>query len=168
MEETMPTATVQTIYCVQPATGTDFAANQALVDAIMGLTPQFIHNDFAGSLLQGIKSLPSVLGAIDAIRADPDNLFITTGTEGNVDDAVWPSPGATREVNADQSFEPGLVLPFEYSQNLSLWDEDGPLNGNDPLGSVTMDKEEQGMGPIAKIARSAIEGSAYYVIYRID
>ncbi|MER8789435.1 hypothetical protein NKH71_16570 [Mesorhizobium sp. M0983] len=106
----MPTATVQTIYCVQPATGTDFAANQALVDAIMGLTPQFIQNDFAGSLL----------------------------------------------------------LPFEYSQNLSLWDEDGPLNGNDPLGSVTMDKEEQGMGPIAKIARSAIEGSAYYVIYRID
>ncbi|TIT17851.1 MAG: hypothetical protein E5W70_31140 [Mesorhizobium sp.] len=164
----MPTATVQTIYCVQPATGTDFGVNQAVIDAIMSLTPQFTQNDFASNLLHGIRSLPSILGAIDAIRADPDNLFITTGTEGNVDDAVWPSPGNTREVNADQSFEPGLVLPFEYSQNLSLWDEDGPLNGNDPLGSVTMTADEQGTGEIAKIARSDIEGSAYYVIYRVD
>ena len=88
----MPTATVQTIYCVQPATGTDFDVNQAVVDAIMNLTPQFNQNDFAGTLLQGIKSLPSVLAAIDAVRADPDNLFITTGTEGDVDQAVVAFP----------------------------------------------------------------------------
>jgi hypothetical protein len=164
----MPTATVQTIYCVQPATGTDLGVNQAFINAIMSLTPEFSHNEFASGLLDAIKSLPSVLGAIDAVRADPDNLFITTGTEGDVDQAVWPSPGNTVEINADMSFEPGLVLPFEYTQNVSLWDEDGFGNGNDPLGSVTMNMEEQGMGPIAKIARSAIEGSAYYVIYRVD
>ena len=162
----MPTATVQTIYCVQAATGTDFAANQALVNAIMGLTPQFTQNDFASSLLQGIKSLPSVLAAIDAVRADPDDLYITTDTEGDVDNAVWPLPGNTKEVNAEQSFEPGLVLPFEYSQNLSLWDSD--VSGDDLLGSVTMTADEQGIGEIAKIARSDIEGSAYYVIYRVD
>lgn len=164
----MPTATVQTIYCVQPATGTDFGVNQAVVDAIMSLTPQFSQNDFASNLLHAIKSLPSVLAAIDAVRADPDDLFITTGTEGDVDQAVWPSPGNTVGINADMSFEPGLVLPFEYTQNLSLWDEDGVGNGNDPLGSITMMMEEQGMGPIAKVARSEIEGSAYYVIYRVD
>ncbi|RWP61172.1 MAG: hypothetical protein E5Y63_19360 [Mesorhizobium sp.] len=162
----MPTATVQTIYCVQPATGTDFGVNQAVLDAIMSLTPQFSQNDFASSLLQGIASLPSVLAAIDAARADPDNLYITTDTEGDVDNAVWPSPGNTKEVNAKQSFEPGLVLPFEYSQNLSLWDSD--ISGEDLLGSVTMTADEQGTGEIAKIARSDIEGSAYYVIYRVD
>ena len=80
----------------------------------------------------------------------------------------WPSPSNTQDVNADQSFEPGLVLPFQYSQNLSFWDEDGPGNSNDPLGSITMEASEQGLGEIAKIARSDIEGSAYYVIYRVD
>jgi hypothetical protein len=164
----MPTATVQTILCVQAATGTDLGVNQAVLDAVMNLAPVIGGAEVPGNLLDGIRSLPQVIAAIDAARADPDNLFITTSTEGALDNAIWPSPGNTQDVNAGQSFEPGIVLPFEYSQNLSLWDDDGFLNGIDLLGSVTIYAEEQGRGSIAKVARSEVECSAYYVIYRVD
>ncbi len=159
----MPQATVSMIYCVQQATGTDAAVN----DAIAGLPELLLPGEFGGMPLQAIRALPGVIAAVDAARSDPDDLYITTNTGGGRDNAVWPSPGGVVQIQAGQSETPDFTVDFDHSQNLSLWDYDS-VSDDDLLGSVTMFASEQGQGEIAKLARSPIENSYYYVVYRVD
>lgn len=157
----MAFASVHTIFCIRPATGTDFHVLQAIAN----LAETVLSAEIPGPFLDGIQALPTVVAAIDVASADPDDLFITTLSD-DVDDAIWPSPGETASVGAGQSFAPNLTFQFDHSQNISLFDDD--FSSNDLLGSITMFASEAGMGEIAKVAKSDVEGSAYYVIYEVQ
>src|SRR5262245_24567504 len=160
----MPTARISTIFCVQQATGTDMGVN----DAIASLPEKLLPPEINGvAIVDAIRAIPGVISAIDAARSDPDNLYITTVTQAGNENAIWPGPGQRVDVQAGQSFTPNLSLDFTDSQNISLWDHDSPSD-DDLLGSVTMLSSEQGVGEIAKLARSQVESSAYYVVYRVD
>lgn len=161
----MPLATITTVFCFQQATGVDGPVNAA----IFGLVPDVIPlNQFVGqSAQQVIKQMPGVMQAIDAARSDPDQLYITTATEGDRDNAIWPRPGAAKEMQAGQSNDINLQLPFDHSLNLSLWDYDS-ASDDDLLGSVTLYANEQGTGDMVKKACSSVEGSCYFITYRVD
>lgn len=160
----MPTATVSTIFCVQQATGTDLAVNEAIANLPQTLLPEQI----AGvSAIAAIRALPGVISAIDTARSDPDDLYVTTNTNGGRDNAIWPEPGTNVAMQAGQSVAPELTVDFSTSQNLSLWDYDS-VSDDDLLGSVMMLADEQGQGEIVKLASSAVESSYYYVVYRVD
>jgi len=160
----MPTATITTIYCVQQATGTDFAVNEA----IAALPEQILPAEYGGlPALAAIQALPGVVGAIDTARADPDDLYVTTNTNGGRENAVWPGSGRDVQMQAGQSESPGITVEFSGSQNISLWDYDS-VSDDDLLGSVTILESEQGQGEITKLARSTVEGSGYYVVYTVD
>jgi hypothetical protein len=160
----MTTATITMIYCVQQATGTDFAVNEA----IAGLPEKIVPAELGVSnLLEAVQSLPGVISAIDTARSDPDDLYITTSTVGSVDNAIWPGPGSTVPMQAGQSQAPQFGVDFTGSQNFSLWDRDS-ISDDDLLGSVTVLESEQGSGEIAKRAASNVEGSVYYVSYTVD
>ncbi len=93
-----------------------------------------------------------MVAAIDSARSDPDNLFVTTSTSGDLDDSIWPPGNETVDMQADQTQTPGVVVPVDFSQNISLWDHD--ISDNDLLGSITIFESEQGAGDIAKLAKS--------------
>lgn len=160
----MSTATVSTIFCVQQASGTDAAVNEALGQ----LPPTILPAQLAGiSILDFLRTLPGVIGAIDTARSDPDDLYITSGTASGRDGAIYPGPGRNITMQAGQSIAPALAIEFGTSQNLSLWDYDS-ASDDDLLGSVTMYESERGLGEIIKLASSRVENSAYYVAYRVD
>lgn len=159
----MPRATIRTVYCVRPATGTDAGVNQALA----GLAAEVLPSQVGGNLLEGLKRLPNVIAAIDSARSDPDDLYITTGTQGGRDNAIWPGRGSHGSMRSGQSFAPTISLDFATTQNISLWDYDS-VSRDDHLGSIMIQASDQGRGEIAKLASSAVEGSAYYIIYRVD
>ena len=158
----MATATIHTVYCVLASTGTD----TGVLQAVAGLADTVLPSEVGGQLLQGIQTLPSVISAIDFARNDPDDLYITLATSAGQENAIWPSPGNHGSVNSGQSVDLESSFDFGFSQNLSLWDWDN--FSDDLLGSVTMFASEAGSGPVAKVARSQVEGSAYYVIYEVN
>jgi hypothetical protein len=116
-------------------------------------------------LINIISGLPEVIAAIDTARSDPDDLFITTDTAGNLDSAIWPGSRQTVDMQAGQSQTLLLDIPFSYAVNVSLWDED--VSANDLLGSITVREDEAGTGELAKLAKSDVESSAYNVIYEV-
>lgn len=67
----------------------------------------------------------------------------------------------------DQSVAPGFQVEFVTTQNVSLFDYDS-VSRDDHLGSITIPANEQGQGPQARLASSSVEGSVYYIIYRVD
>jgi hypothetical protein len=158
----MPTATVQTIRCVRSASGIDSGVFEAFAQLPLVTLPGELDQ-----IVQNVRALPGVIEAIDAARSDPDNLYITAGTTADRDLALWPSPGEDVDMLPDQSVAPNVTLDFETTQNLSLFDHD-TISADDHLGSIMMDASEQGQGEIARLASSSVEGSVYYVIYRVD
>jgi hypothetical protein len=161
MEKAMATARIYMLYCVRQASGTDFGAIQAL----SGLAPSIPASGFGAQVSEILGQLPEVIAAIDTARSDPDNLFITTESSGDLEYAVWPS-GDPVDAQAGQTLVVMLDLTFTYALNISLWDYDS-ASDNDLLGSVAIFEEEAGTGQIAKLAKSDIEGSAYYVVYEV-
>ncbi|MER6957251.1 MULTISPECIES: hypothetical protein [unclassified Streptomyces] len=154
------TATILDVYCVHAATGTDSTTNEAIA-ALAGTIP------VGGNTLHDIaNSIPAAVAAIDASRDDPDDLYITTSTQGDVSQAIWPGNGSAGSVGSGQTQPLGVTVPVEGVQNLSLWDHD--LSGDDLLGSIRIEESELGQGPIAKMASSPVEGSVYLVNYRVD
>ena len=154
----MPAATIIMIYCVQAATGTDFAAIQGLA-GLGDLQP-----------VPGWSTIERIADAvknIDVVRSDPDNLYITTNLSSGQMNAIWPGPGQHVDIQSTQSSPVGRVVDFDYSQNISLWDYDSSSD-DDLLGSVTAFASEQGKGEMIKIAKSLVEGSFYYVVYKVD
>lgn len=160
----MPTATVSMIYCVRQATGTDASVNTAIARLPETLLPEQLDGM---SVAAAIRALPGVIDAIDTARSDPDDLYLTTDTTGDRDEAVWPSAGHNIQIQAGQSITPDLSIEFEHSQNLSLWDYDSSSD-DDLLGSITMFANEAGAGEIVKLAKSDIENAYYYVAYQVD
>lgn len=157
------TATILNLWCLRHATGTDLGVNEALA----GLVPSVPLADLGGTALGDfVKSLPGVIGAIDSARSDPDNLYLTTDTSGGLDNSIWPPDRGTVDTQAEQSHSPGVTVPVSFSQNLSLWDRD--VLSDDLLGSVMILESEQGAGELAKLAKSDVESSYYYVTYRVD
>jgi hypothetical protein len=156
-------ATIQQIYCLRHATGTD----AGVVEGLAGLVPMKLLSELNGATLGDfVKGLPNVTAAIDSARADPDNLYITTTTSGDLDESIWPPGHETVDMRADQSQAPGISVPVEFSQNISLWDHD--VSRDDLLGSITILESERGAGQIAKLAKSEVESSYYYVTYEVQ
>jgi hypothetical protein len=158
----MPTATIQTIRCVRSASGID----GAVFDSIATLPTRALPSEL-DAIIDTVKALPGVIEAIDTARDDPDNLYLTTGTTGDREQAVWPASGQDVDMRPDQSVAPRITVDFEYTQNLSLWDYDTVL-GDDHLGSITIEAGEAGQDEISRLASSRIEGSVYYITYRVD
>jgi hypothetical protein len=157
------TATILDVWCLRQATGTDAGVNQALADIV-----DVVALDQIGeSLADFVKGLPATIGAMDSARSDPDDLYLTTNTGGGLDNAIWPGGETTQSMQADQSAAPGISVPVNFSQNVSLWDHDS-VSDDDLLGSVHILEEEQGRGNIARLAKSDIESSYYYVTYRVE
>lgn len=157
----MAHAVVRMIYCVSPATGTDIGVNRAIARLPQSLSASF----GLKAVTDAVQSVPGLLAAIDAARADPDDLYMTSDTHGDRDRAIWPGPGRSAPMRATQSVAPGVTLSFSGSQNVSLWDHD-TASRDDHLGSVTMFEHEKGQ-ELFKLAASEVEGSAYYVHYRV-
>jgi hypothetical protein len=158
----MPVGTILALVCVRSASGIDAGVFQAFAQ----LPPQIVPSQI-GFVLDALRAAPGVLEAIDAARSDPDNLYVTLQTSGDRDLAIWPGPGQSVDMLPDQSASLGVGVEFGFSQNVSLFDHDS-ISGDDHLGSVMMLAGEQGQGEIAKLASSSVEGSAYYIIYRVD
>jgi hypothetical protein len=157
----MATATLKMLYCVQAATGTDSGVNNALAAA---LPPAFLPGQLGAN--PGV-AIGNLLQAIDVARADPDDLYVTTGTAGGRDNAVWPGRGQNSVMRSGQSQPLNLQIPFAGSLNVSLWDYDSGSR-DDLLGSVTILESDFGQGDLAKIAASPVEGSVYYVVYNVN
>lgn len=158
----MPTATIQTILCVRSASGIDSGVFEALATLPIQVLPGEID-----ALISTVRALPGVIEAIDAARNDPDNLYVTAGTDTGRESAIWPGNGEDVDMRPDQSVAPGVTIDFENTQNLSLWDYDD-VSRDDHLGSILIDSAEQGQGEIGKLASSRVEGSLYYIIYSVD
>lgn len=60
---------------------------------------------------------------------------------------------------------PNVAVDFTDAVNISLWDED--FSSNDLLASVQAYESETGTVQ-TKFGFSEVEGSAYYVTYRVD
>jgi hypothetical protein len=162
------TATILNVWCLRHATGTDFGVNQSLSGLLQETIPEW---QLGGASLDGfLKAIPEVVSAMDSARSDPDNMYITTDTSGGAENRIWPLDTETRDMQAGQSSAPGVTLPVDFSQNISLWDQDsGFLSSDDDLlGSITIFEEERGSGVISKLAKSDVESSYYYVTYRVD
>jgi hypothetical protein len=166
------TATFKMLYCVQAATGTDFGAIQALA----GIPEKLDLASFDGDLIRGVAAaIPDVVAALDSAGDDPDELFVTTSTEGELENAIWPEPDGAGEqtpvpIRAGQSVTPFVEIEVRFSQNVSLWEADlGFLSSdNDLLGSITILESEQDEGDIAKVASSTVERSVDFVSYSVD
>jgi hypothetical protein len=158
----MPTGTVQTILCVKAATGVDGPVLDALASVADKIAPSEI-----SAAIDAFKAVPGVVEAIDASRADPDNLYVTTDSTPGRDRAAWPGGGSDVPMLPEQSVAPGISVAFDTTQNISLWDYD-TVSDDDHLGSIMMEAADQGMGPIAKKASSSVEGSLYFVTYQVD
>ncbi|MGW2723433.1 hypothetical protein [Streptomyces sp. NPDC001492] len=94
------TATILDVSCVHAATGTDATVNEAL-GVLAGKVP--LSEFGVRSAGDFVQSFPQAIAAIDAVRGDPDQLYITTSTSGGVDAAVWPGNGSTGSVNSGQT-----------------------------------------------------------------
>lgn len=158
------TATILNVWCLHAATGTDAGVNQALADLAAAVPLTELG---AGSLEDVVRAVPSVVQMIDTARSDCDDLYITTDTAGGLAQSIWPGGEQTVSIQAGQSASPGISVPVSFAQNVSLWDFDS-VSSDDLLGSVQILEEEQGRGNIAKLAKSDVEGSVYYVTYSVN
>lgn len=157
----MTTLLIRTIYCMSPATGTDGAVNAALADL-----PAYVLSDLGeATIARTLAGVRELIGAVDAARADPDDLYLTSGTEGDRSQAIWPGAGQSVPMRAGQSVAPNVEVAFNGTQNISLWDYDS-VSRDDLLGSVTASRDEAGK-ELLKPARSQVEGSVYYVQYAV-
>jgi hypothetical protein len=162
----MATATILQIYCVKEATGTDLGALAGPLEAALGQLPPFLPAGFDPQAAVG--AIVGLVEILDQVRSDPDNLYVTTVTEGGLDNAIWPGGGNLVDMQQGQSVFPNLTVNIPgFGQNLSLWDYDS-ASPDDLLASATMLASEQGAGVMSKLGRSQVEGSAYYVTYRVD
>ena len=161
----MPVVTLKAILCIQPATGTDLGPLRAVAE---------MANEFSAAelgvanLASYIKHVPEIVAALDAARNDPDDLYVTTVTEGDVDQRIWPKNRKTVPMRQRQVVTPMLQLNVDEGGllSLSLWDWD-PIR-DDLLAAVTISAAESGEGEKAKRGWSDIEGSVYYVIYEVN
>jgi hypothetical protein len=159
------TATIVQIYCVKEATGTDLGAINL---ALSGLWPVLPGGFDPESIKNMVRSVFGLADAIDRARSDPDQLYVTTHTAGGLDNSIWPGGGVYHPIEQGQHVFPNITVPIaHWGENISLWDYD-EISADDLLGSIAMFEAEKGFNEITKLGRSLVEGSAYYVTYRVD
>src|SRR5262245_51000314 len=112
----MPTANINLLYCVHEATGVDL---DVLTSLLQALPTQMLASEFqVPFLVDAVKAIPSVIQAISIARADPDDLFITTKTSGNLKNSIFPvGADKTVDMQAGQSLTPKLSIPFTRALN---------------------------------------------------
>jgi hypothetical protein len=163
----MATATILQIYCVKEATGTDLGALAAPLEQALSLLPPVLTGGVDPQAAVG--SVVNLVEILDQVRSDPDNLYVTTTSEGDIDNAIWPGDGNVVDIQQGQSVFPNLAVEIPaFGQNISLWDKDSFLDPDDLLASIAMFEAEQGSGVLSKLGRSQVEGSVYYVTYQVD
>jgi hypothetical protein len=115
-----------------------------------------------------VGNVVGLVDILDKVRSDPDNLYMTTVTEGGLDNAIWPTDGSTNDMQQGQSVFPEITVDFPgFGVNISLFDFDD-VSDDDLLASITILESEQGEGVKSKLGRSEVEGSVYYVTYQVD
>ena len=112
-----------------------------------------------------VASVAGLIAAIDAVRSDPDNLYITTNTEGVIENSIWPGGEDDPAVAGFSIRQPQIDIDFDNRVNISLWDEDA--GSDDLLGSITIEETERDQGEITRFAFSTVESSAYYITYTV-
>lgn len=159
------TATILEIYCVKEASGTDLAVLYAVNTA---LTPLYTVLGGGFDISSYVNSVPNLIASLESARSDPDELYVTTYTGGGLANSIWPPGGARQDISQGQSvMNPNIVVPFVYGVNISLWDYDS-ISSDDLLASIQIYETERSLGVLTKLGRSMVEGSAYYVRYRVD
>lgn len=158
-------ATIINVHCVKEASGTDLGTlSPALQEAFNSTLPrELFDGERPGDI---VASVAGLIAEIDAVRSDPDNLYMTTSTEGEIENSIWPGGEETRPMQASQSDQPQIDIEFENRVNLSLWDEDS-ASDDDLLGSITIEEAERDQGEITRFAFSTVESSAYYITYTV-
>ncbi|WP_232667458.1 hypothetical protein [Pseudonocardia sp. TRM90224] len=156
----MATATVIRVWCLTSSAGVE------ALDAFAGLDRTIRPEQLDGLVLdEFVMAKPGVATAIDNARPEPDNVFLTVDTSGDIDQALWPGAGGTVDMSAGQSVWPGVSVAAPAT--LSIYDHDR-ISASDLVGAVTILLDESGAGEITKLAISVAERSAYYVTYRVD
>lgn len=159
----MPNVVIRSLFCVHAATGTDAGLNAVIAGIPESLEFLAMPSD---AQLQGvIRAIPGLIDAIDAARADPDDLYLTNDTSGGVENRIWPIDKKYHPVNTNQLVTLGVAIAFEDKLNLSLWDHDSSSD-DDLLGSIVIDSVDVGK-EMTKKAWSEIESSVYLVSYLV-
>jgi hypothetical protein len=164
----MPTATIHEIWCVTPATGTDFSHLTPQIKNVLSGVQTVPIDPTVQSVSQVVGAMPELVQALDQVRADPDSLYLTVSDRPGFENSVWPNDGReTAEMHKGAIATPGLTLSFDTAMSLSLWDKDSSLSAivggsDDLLGSIQIHPFD---GTVAKMAMSDVEGSFYYVTY---
>jgi hypothetical protein len=160
----MAIAHIQMIYCISPSSGTDAGFNQA----IAALPETVLVSQLGAGFTGLIPGLAAIINAIDQTRQDPDNVFISTDTTGDLDNAIWPGNRQDVDMRAGQSVNVNIRIPFSFSLNISLWDFD-TISRNDLLGSFTIfEQSDTRAGTLARKAANPLENSAYYVLFEVQ
>lgn len=156
------TATIDEVVCLRPATSTDFDL-AAVIDNLL----QPVYQLPGAELVRQLSGIGDVGQMIqEALDEAPDDLYATSTQAPGVENAVWPQ-GTTVEAGAGNRIPVGITIAVEGAQDLFLWDRDTG-SPDDLLGSVTISEDEQGQGPVSKLAHSDEEHSYYYVNYHVD
>lgn len=160
------TATIIDVFCVKESTGTDLGNLAPVIrEAFNSALPRELTDGLSPG--DALASVAGLADALDSVRSDPDNLYITTSTEGDIENAIWPGGEQTVDILGTQSVQPGITIDFDNRTNLSLWDFDD-VSADDLLGSIQIKESESGQGEIAKFAFSKVEAAAYYVTYTVE
>jgi hypothetical protein len=159
------TATIIDVFCVKEATGTDLGNLAPVIqDAFNSTLPRELTPGISPG--DAVRSIAGLVAAFDAVRSDPDDLYITTATQGDIANSIWPEGGATNPILGGQSVQPNVALEFDNRLNVSLFDFDSG-SADDLLGSVQILESERDAGELTKFAFSTVEASAYYITYSV-
>ncbi|MEU8679521.1 hypothetical protein [Streptomyces sp. NPDC048560] len=164
----MPTATIVELWCVKPATGTDFGHLTPHIQGLLSGFEKIFIDETGQAVIATVRAIPGLVQALDEVRADPDSVYLTVNSASGLDNSVWPGNGETVDMNTGQVAHPSIAIPFDFSMSLTLMEKDsGILNSDDPLGTIRIDGDDTDRGHVAQVASSNIEGSFYYVTYRV-
>jgi hypothetical protein len=159
------TATIIDVFCVKEASGTDLGSLAPVIrEAFESALPREVSPGVDLPALVG--SVAGLAAALDAVRSDPDDLYITTNTNGVLDNSIWPGGSSTQPILGGQSVQPNVTVGFENRLNVSLFDFDSG-SADDLLGSIQIREDERDGGELTKFAFSTVESSAYYVTYTV-
>jgi hypothetical protein len=108
-----------------------------------------------------VGSIDSLGAALEAVRSDPDDLYITTYYVGSRRYSIWPDGRATQPVLGGESVLPNVSVNFDEELNFYLFDYDAAEPTDDLLGSIHI--TESLNEDVALFAFSEEQSSAYYV-----
>ena len=153
------TATIVRVYCVTEATGTDLSTMDPVIrEAFRTQLPRVSPTRFNPAEIVG--SIDGLGAALEAVRSDPDDLYITT-YYGSRRYSIWPDGRATQPMLGGESMLPNVSVNFDEELNFYLFDYDAAEPTDDLRGSIHI--TESLNEDVALFAFSEEQSSAYYV-----